>query len=173
MNKELEASLRERQTHPTTGLPHNQQVISTQVETVFALDSLQQEVVKLRKTIETANSQSEKLERSNYRLQVAMLVLTAMSTGVILFPFFRGLINSIYPWLSMSLNKLGAIHLSEIFITIISVLLSLVSALVTFFAEKKIVKKITINLQDDVKVNDSFSAVLRDKNGEIKDVRHS
>lgn len=80
MKKELADSLRHMQTHPTTGTPHNQQVISTQVETIFMLDELNNKIIKLNDTIEKAEVQSQKLETSNYKMQKWFLALAIIGT---------------------------------------------------------------------------------------------
>ena len=92
MKKELEEKLRYLQAHPTTGTAHNQQLISVQVETAFVVDELIGEIKKLGAQLERSDTQSEKLEKSNYRLQWAMLVLTVVSTFVAVYPLLRTLL---------------------------------------------------------------------------------
>lgn len=76
MDTELEKSLRHMQANPTTGTPHNQQLISTQVETIFAIDKLKEEIEKLSKTIVSLDKQNQNLEKTNIRLQWSMVGLT-------------------------------------------------------------------------------------------------
>ena len=168
MKKELEEKLRYMQDHPTTGTPHNEQQIFTQVETVFALDSLQQEVSRLTSTIEKSNKQSKKLEQSNYRLQIAMFVLTAISTGIAVFAFLREFISLDSEWLKQILNSLGAIPSLELLVTVIPALLSVIAGVTTFFIEKKAIKNFQIDIQEKNKVTDNFEALLQDKDGNIR-----
>lgn len=149
MKKELEKSLRHMQSHPTTGTPHNQQVISTQVETIFAIDKLLREIKALSKNISDSNQQSEKLEQSNYKLQIAMLFLSFIAITVTAYQIFNSLIQT----------------------TIFAILLTLITSIITFFIGKKFVKNIDISLKESVRINDKLNIVLKDKNGKIKDTR--
>jgi len=94
MDDELAQSLRHMQSHPTTGEPHNQQVISTQVETIFAIDGLTNEIKNLSELIDKSNKQSKKLEQSNYNLQVGMLFLTFVATTATIAPFIHSAIKA-------------------------------------------------------------------------------
>lgn len=76
MKKELAESLRQIQANPTTGTAHNQQLISTQVETIFAVDELREEIGKLSQTIVSLDKQNQSLEKTNIRLQWSMVGLT-------------------------------------------------------------------------------------------------
>jgi len=76
MKQELAESLRHMQTHPTTGTAHNKQLISTQVETIFAVEDLKEEIGKLSQTIVSLDKQNEKLEKTNIKLQWSMVALT-------------------------------------------------------------------------------------------------
>lgn len=166
MKKELEDSLRYMQSHPTTGLPHNQQIVSTQVETIFALDELKQQVAILNKTIEASDKQSQKLEKSNYRLQQAMLILTAIATMIAAYPVILSLIKWVSPYVEQ-LFRFGSISIS-----LISVLAGILSALTGFLAitiEKKLYEK---NFFEIIKIKDSMDAVLKDRDGNIKETRH-
>jgi len=89
MKKELEDSLRHMQANPTTGTPHNQQLISTQVETIFAIDSLQEEISKLKTTIVSLDSQNEKLNKTNIRLQWSMVGLTVATIILSIITLFK------------------------------------------------------------------------------------
>ena len=91
MKEELRESLRHMQSHPTTGTPHNQQVISTQVETIFMLDELKKQMTILNKTIRASEKQGRKLEVSNYRLQWAMLILATITTIIATYPVLLSL----------------------------------------------------------------------------------
>lgn len=161
MKKELAESLRNIQNNPTTGLPHNQHVVSAQVETIFMIDSLKSEIKKLNKTIAESNVKSGRLEQSNYRLQVAMLVLTGITTAIALFPFLqRLLVDFIVPALTKSTNIVFSPNLVY-FTTILSASLG---GLTAFLVEKKIIK-------DKVTISDSIQIILRDKDGNIKEIR--
>lgn len=96
MNKKLERSLRDMQANPTTGTAHNHQLISTQVETIFSLYKLQEEISKLSLAVKNADKQSQRLERSNYRLQLAMVILTAIATLVVVYPIAHTFIASFF-----------------------------------------------------------------------------
>lgn len=72
MDEKLEKSLRHIQKNPA-GLAHQRELISTQVETIFMLDGLKAEIIKLKETIVNLSRQDRALSR-------AMLVLTAIGT---------------------------------------------------------------------------------------------
>jgi hypothetical protein len=115
MDKKLEESLRYVQSHPTTGTPHNQQLISTQVESIFAIDELHAGIGKLTRTIIALDRKNEKLEKSNLALQKQMLFLTAVATTIAVFGFLQ------------VIGLLG----------VIAVLLSLVAGALTFYIQRK------------------------------------
>lgn len=161
MRKELADSLRHMQSHPTTGTPHNQQLISTQVESIFMLDELNENIKKLNTTIEIFALQSQKLEKSNYRLQKVMLIFTAVTTTIIAFPILLALFNLIGPFLARLLN----IAIFPIAVgVIVSAVVSLLTGYTTF--------KIQLNLTDKIKLKDNIDIVVKDKKGRIKEVRH-
>ncbi len=172
MKKELKESLREMQKNPTTGLPHNQQVVSTQIETIFMIDSLITEIKNLNSTIEKANKQNEKLEQTNLRLQYAMLILTAIGTAVIVYPIMKVIINTVFLYFQSILT--GIINFksfpTENVIVVISTLIAIISAIGSFIAEKKFLTH-HISFTDSVKLKDSLHMELRDKDGNIKEIR--
>jgi len=106
------------QSHPTTGTPHNHQLISTQVETTFALDRLENKIKKLSKT----EKQNQRLEESNYKLQKVMLILTAVTTTIAAFPVFAFLLKLAASLITNWLNT------ASISIALISVLAALISS---------------------------------------------
>ncbi len=172
MKKDLEESLRHMQTHPSTGLAHNQQVVSAQIETIFIIDSLIMEIKNLDATIEKANKQSEKLERTNLILQYAMVILTTIGTGIIVFPVIKLLAVGVSSYIQAFLiSKVIFKGLSvDIVVTVISTIFAAITMLGTFFAEKKIITK-HINFIDQVKFKDSLHMELRDKDGNVKETR--
>ncbi len=89
MNEELKKSLRHIQANPTTGIPHNQQVISTQVETIFAIDELKEEIGKLSQTIISLDKQNQDLEKTNIRLQWSMIGLTIATVILAILTLFK------------------------------------------------------------------------------------
>lgn len=137
MKKKLADSLRHMQANPTTGTPHNQQVISTQVETIFAVDELKKEITKLSNIIEKANRQSEKLEQSNYTLQVVMLILTAIATAVAVSP----MISSITKYLISLISTTSPAVLS----TIITSLVSGVAGFATYSAFEEYLRNLSMH----------------------------
>lgn len=148
MKKELEESLRHIQAHPSTGLAHNQQQISTQVETIFAIDELKEQIIKLNKTIEESEKQNQRLEQSNYKLQIAMLILTAIGTIVIVYPI---LINGGQLIISLlaSLFK-TKLSINTSILTGIATILSVLSGVLSFFVGNKITKEQEKNLRKNV-----------------------
>ena len=70
LSKEAREELTHIMNNPTTGLPHNQHVVSSQVHTVFAIDSFE-------KTI-------KKLDKNNLKLQKTMFWLTFAATALAL-----------------------------------------------------------------------------------------
>lgn len=165
MKKELADSLRHMQSHPTTGTPHNQQLISTQVETIFAVDELKGQIGRLIRTIEINERQSQKLEKSNISLQRTMLVLTFITTIIALFPALRFIFsNIISPLISYVLNISLTPDWLTILVTIIPAVLSVIISLLTSKYQKRFL--------DIIKVSDNINIVLRDKEGKIKEIRN-
>lgn len=160
MKKELEEKLRYMQSHPTTGTPHNEQVISSQVETIFMLDELKDQIVKLNDNIEKSDKQSQKLEQSNYRLQKAMLVLTAIGVGIAAFPGVLYVFNQISPFVAQIFNKA---EIPMAVLTVLSALISIAFSLLTFKYEKK--------FTETIRIKDTINIVLKDKDGNIKEIR--
>jgi len=152
MKEELKESLEQIKTHPTTGTAHNAQLITTQVETIFLLDDLKDEIKRLTKTIEEAEIQNQKLEASNYNLQKAMFVLTAITTAIAVYPLLSLIIALI--------NKHLELSFPAIVITALSLLSSLFTGLLTY-------KKVTV-LTEKINLNDQFIAVLKNKYGNFK-----
>ena len=75
MKQEVKDSLIHIQTHPTTGTPHNANMITVQVETAFAIDELMTEVTKLKDKIVELDTQNGKLERAMLYLTFVTVVL--------------------------------------------------------------------------------------------------
>ena len=73
-NIEEKDKLRNIQKNTTTGTPHNEQLIYTQVESIFALDKLAHEISILKNVLESSSKQNEKLTQSNHILQLAMFI---------------------------------------------------------------------------------------------------
>lgn len=165
MKKELKESLRHIQSHPTTGTAHNQQLISTQVETVFAIDKLTKGVKKLAKTVKDSNEQSQRLERSNYNLQKAMFILTALSTIAVLYPLSKQIYSSKF--------FEGIIKFSPTSeaVSIIAALTALLGGIVAFFTTEKVTTNYKLQFKDKIKIRDRFHTVLKDKDGKIKEKR--
>ena len=129
MKKELEDSLRHMQSHPTTGEPHNQQVVSTQVETIFMLDGLKKEIIKLNKNIELSDKQSKRLEVSNYRLQWAMLILTFIATMISVYTLSN-------KWIALQLRAY-----SDLLIFVVNISISIMVAFIPFIAMRMLYGK--------------------------------
>lgn len=166
MKKKLAESLRHMQSHPTTGTPHNQQVISTQVETIFMLDELNKKIVKLNKTIKESNKQSQKLEMSNYRLQWAILILTFIATVIVAYPVLSSAISWLSSYMGQLLNFEPALQLTTIVASVLSAIIALIT---TTYGKKYYEKKIA----ETVKIKDSINIVVKDKSGNIKETLHS
>lgn len=162
MKKELADSLRHMQANPTTGTPHNQQLISTQVETIFMLDELKEQIEKLNNTIALSEKQSQRLEESNYKLQKVMLLFTAITTTIAAFPVLLIVFNYISPIITSLLN------ISAIPIAIVGVISALVSLIVGF-----ITFRYQLKFSDTIKIRDSIDMVVRDKDGKVKETRHN
>lgn len=130
MEKKLREKLEKIQNQPTTGFAHNEQIIFTQVETIFAVDKLTSEIGALSKSIKSSNTQSEKLEKSNYTLQVIMLILTGITTVIAIGPIIKNILTflsqlSYFPEITNS-------------IAILTTLLSLLIGLITAISTKKL-----------------------------------
>lgn len=166
MNKELADGLRHMQNNPTTGTAHNQHVISTQVETIFAVDELNKQIGKLIKTIETNDSQGKKLEQSNLSLQRTMLVLTFITTVIALFPVLKFVATNI---ISPVISKLPNVSVtSEMFIFLSSVVPAILATIIGFLTSKY-----QKQLVDTIKISDNVNVVLKDKWGRIKEIRNN
>lgn len=164
MKKELAKSLRHMQANPTTGTPHNHQVISAQVETIFAVDSLKKQIVKLRRTIEVNEKQSQILEQSNMNLQRSMLALTLVTTIIASFPVLKFIFSElISPLVSNALNVTFSSDVLTILVTIVPAFLSVIIGVITSRYQRLFLDKINLS--------DSINIVLRDKDGNIKIVR--
>lgn len=70
LSREEREGLTHIMNNPTTGLPHNQHVVSSQVHAVFAIDSLERTI--------------KELDNNNLRLQKAILWLTLATTALTL-----------------------------------------------------------------------------------------
>ena len=166
MKKDLEKSLRHIQKNPTTGTAHNQQLISTQVEEIFALDRLTKEVKTLGKIVSKTIVQSEKMKKSNYRLQMAIMVLTALSTGVIVFPATKLVIAFILN----SIPELNKVYASTDF-TFLATLLSLIVVIITFVFERIVLNKYSVELEEELsRISGKINAQLREKKDNSKEV---
>ena len=64
------------------GSDFNKQLMLVQIENVYAQDELKSEIVNLNKTIIKSNEQSSALEKSNLKVQVMIVVLTFIATGL-------------------------------------------------------------------------------------------
>lgn len=166
MKKKLAESLRHMQSHPTTGTPHNQQVISTQVETIFMLDELNKKIVKLNKTIKESDKQSKKLEMSNYRLQWATLILTFIATVIVAYPVLSSVVNWLSSYLGQLLNFEPALQLTAVVAGFLSAIIGFIT---TAYGKKYYEKKIT----ETVSIKDSVNIVVKDKKGNIKEAFRS
>lgn len=164
MKKKLEESLRHIQSHPTTGLPHNQQQISTQVETIFAIDELKEQIAKLNQFIEKSGGQNQRLELSNYKLQQAMFVLTAITTGVVVFPLIQLFSKIIGP---SFVNLAKAISTPVVIINFLSFFTPIVIILIVILSAFKYEKKFS----ETIKLKDFIDIVVKDKEGKIKENR--
>lgn len=165
MKKELVDSLRHMQSHPTTGTAHNQQIITTQVETIFAVDELKVQIGRLIRTIETNEKQSQKLEKSNINLQRTMLILTFITTMIALFPAIRFIFSNIVsPLISYLLDTPLTSDWSIILVTIVPAMLSVTMSLLTSRYQKRFL--------DIINVSDNINIVLSDKDGKIKKIRN-
>jgi hypothetical protein len=85
-----------------TGEVFNKQLITTQVETIYSLEKLRKQLKKLNKSIDTGNKKSENLEKSNQRLQIAIFILTMLTTVMAIFPVSK----TIFQEIGMSGGKL-------------------------------------------------------------------
>lgn len=164
MNKELVDKLRHIQANPTTGTPHNGQVIFTQVETIFMLDELRKEIKNLSKNIKESDEQSKQLEISNYKLQWAMFFLTFVGVAIAAYPVLNHLLNLIISFLPKSIDIAYTMEVTAILSSILATLVGMV----TSFYSKKYYDK---NLLESIKISDSFEAVLKDKEENTKEVR--
>lgn len=140
MDKKLEESLRYIQSHPTTGTPHNQQLISTQVESIFAIDNLQKEIRKLAKTITRLDKKNAELEESNLRLQKQMLLLTTVATMIVVFQFLQTINFSVLvERVSNILKEAGILLIPDNVAVIITTVIALVAGLMSFYYQRKYV----------------------------------
>ena len=78
MKQEVRNSLIHIQNNPTTGTPHNANMITVQVETAFAIDELTIEVRNLKDKIVELDSQNNKLEKAMLGLTIATVILSVI-----------------------------------------------------------------------------------------------
>ena len=166
MDEKLKKNLREIQSHPTTGLPHNQQVISAQVESIFMLDSLGEKIDKLNKTLIESGIINQKLEQSNFRLQWAMLILTAITTFTVIFPIFKAYFTSLFV-----VNAFGFSVTAATSGLIAALVSGLVAGALLELAKRKLNKMVFTNLSDQIIVQDSVKVAINDKSRKVKETR--
>jgi hypothetical protein len=102
-----------------TGEVFNQQLITTQVETIYSLNKLRKQLSKLNKSIDNSSRKSEELENSNQRLQIAMFCLTLFTTVMTVFPISKAIFEEI------GVSGLKLIYSSSITTSVITVLISI------------------------------------------------
>ena len=121
---------------------------------ILASDELtRRRLGKLIEVIIKADEQSKKLEQSNYRLQIILLILTAISTFIVALPIFK----SILVWLQPSVS-----YLTPHAINVIAFMISVIVGVLSFFSGKRLSEK--IELSDSVKVSDSVNIVVNHTN---------
>lgn len=133
MTDELRDSLRHIQTHPTSGEAHNAQLINIQVEEIFAIDGLNREIKKLKKTIEKSDIQSARLEQSNYNLQRVMLILTSITTIIAVYPVMVFIYSNMLTPIFSNLALFNPV----IFASVLSVLIGVLTAFVASYSLNK------------------------------------
>lgn len=114
-------------THAATGEVFNQQLISTQVETIYTLEKLRKQLKELNKSLDNNNRKGENLEKSNHRLQIVMFLLSL----VMMFTAIFGVIDTILKIMNLSGIKL--VYLSFL-------ITSCLTGLISFFIGKQIEK---------------------------------
>lgn len=167
MDAELEKSLRHMQQNPTTGIPHNQQVISTQVENVIATYKLIDKIKDLERTLDKSGKRSQILEQSNYKLQRIIVALTSITTIIAVYEFLSRilpqLLTVLTPFLKQIPGALGELLRSSLAGVIASLVLSLVSGIITYIKGRK--------FTDTIVLKDHLQMIVRDKEGKIKEMR--
>lgn len=166
MEERLKYNLRKIQSNPTTGIAHNQQLITTQVESIFMLDSLKEEINHLNKALENSDKINQKLEQSNYRLQWAMLLLTAITTFVTIYPILKEYMTSLF-----TTNIFGFSLTAATTGLIAAVLAGFIVGALLAIVKNKMNKIIITNIGDQIKLRDSVKIVLKDEDGNIKETR--
>jgi len=142
-------------------------MISTQVETIFAIDKLTQEIERLRSGLDRSSKESGQLERSNYKLQIAILIATTVGALNIIIPILKTFASWIANAILPVLHRLTEINFGQPeTVAFLTTILSVISAIVTFIAGRKV-----IQFEDNIKVRDSIEMVLTDRNGKIKETR--
>ncbi len=142
-------------------------LIKSNFLTIQSNKNVEARLRELSQNIKDSDEQSRKLELSNYRLQIAMLILTAIATMIVAYPLFVKIITWIFELIKVN------VHLGIYDVSIISLIAGLLTGFVSYSIVNVEKKVIEIKLRDTVKIKDSISAVVLDKDGNIKDKRSS
>ena len=95
----------------------------------LASDELTRRTVrKLQEAIEVSNEHSQKIERSNYKLQQIMVVLTAIGPLAVVFP----VLQTLFGWSAFVISQMFRLPLTSVFTT--NLLAGITSALVASFS---------------------------------------
>ncbi len=145
----------------------------TQVETILILDELNDQLRKLNENLVKSDNQSQKLEQSNYRLQWIMLILTAITAFVAIYPFIEAFTLYLALQLSPVISSMLRINLlsNELIQILASIVTASLGILFAYITNRRVSNLYTINLEDHIKLRDSLHIILRDKDGNIKEER--
>ncbi|MDB5237739.1 MAG: hypothetical protein JWM46_9 [Candidatus Kaiserbacteria bacterium] len=120
-------------------------------------------IAKLVHITGISNRQNERLERSNFRLQMVMMALTAITTLIALYPAFK----IIFTWLAPLITN--ALQIATISSDYLNLLSGLVSVMAIYGSYKYFEYK--VKLEETITLTDAMSAVLKDKDGNVKTSR--
>lgn len=130
------------------------------------LDSLGEKIDQLNKTLVDSGKINQGLEQSNYRLQWAMLILTAIATFTVIYPILKGYFVSLFV-----VNAFGFSVTAATTGLIAALVSGLVAGALLGLAKRSLNKMVFTNLGDQIKIRDSVNIVLKDKDGNIKEAR--
>ncbi len=150
MEEELKNKLRDVQKNASTGEEYNKQVMFAQVETIFAIDALENEIERLSKVVKDSNAQSEKLEKSNYTLQIIMLILTGITTIIAVKPVVKEILTYFSQFVP-------TITITAFFISFLTTTLSGLVGLLVALSTKRLSEKQVVMFRDNLEIKDSLS----------------
>ena len=113
MKKGIQKSFQRDYKNSSTFLPDELTRYAQTESILFILDDLKKEIRYLNKTIQKANVQSQRTERSNFRLNFIITILTAVATSIAVYSLAESTFSS---WL----QDIPGFHIPKFIISLLS-----------------------------------------------------